>query len=83
MERYYYLRQRREELKRQVINEAYNAVHDLTFLVEQEVHDCSPYRGCNCIFGDILPILEDQMHKFQEMRSILDEYASLEYLETF
>ena len=83
IERYYYLRQRREELKRQVINEAYNAVHDLTFLVEQEVHDCSPYRGCDCIFGDILPILEDQMRRFQEMRAILEVEAEREYLVLF
>ena len=80
MERYYRLRQRREELKKQVINEAYNAVHDLTFLVEQEVHDCSPYRGCDSVYGDILPILENQMRKFKEMRAILEVEAERQWI---
>ena len=80
---YYRNRQRREELKRQVLNEAFNAVHDLAFLVEQEVHDCSPYRGRDCVAGDILPLLENQMLKFQEMRAILEIEAEREYMPLF
>ena len=80
---YYRLRTRREELKRQVLHEAYNAVYDLTFLVEQEVHDCSPFRGHDSIFGDILPLLENQMRKFQEMKVILEVEANREYMVMF
>ena len=80
---YYRLRTRREELKRQVLHEAYNAVYDLTFLVEQEVHDCSPFRGHDSIFGDILPLLENQMRRFQEMKVTLEVEANREYLVLF
>ena len=74
------MRRRREELKRQVLVNAYNAIEDLTFLVEQEVHDCYPYRGLDCIAGDILPILENQLRKFQDIRVALESEVSVKRL---